>query len=1013
MRGRSVVGKIVVRVRNSKPLRIKVKASGRACRQVAWATLAVALTLALAAEARTSYFQAKGFSSLARSFGFRTAPGPAGVVRYPDDGGPYDERLGYARLGEIVERLRARGYQVVRQAEPSAELVRWMDLGGYAIYHEKSQAGLRIVDRRGRELFGREYPGAVYGDLDEIPPLVIESLRFIENREILRTKFPHRNPAVEWDRLALASFDLVWNSLVPSHDRTGGSTLATQLEKVRHSREGRTDGVADKAAQIASASARSYLDGVTTFDAQRRIFTDYVNSIPLAAIGGYGEVSGLGDGLWAWFGADFDETNALLFEVGEGRITGAGAQAYRRALTLLLALNKPSFYLVGRRDRLEQRVDSYLRVMARKGVISEELRDAALHVDSEQRSFAPERELPPLVARKPVDAVRVELLQDLGIDTLYELDRLDLEVRAALDGQAGDEATKRLVALHAPEGAAAAGVDQYPMLAGADPARVVYSFTLYERREDANLLRIQSDTWGSPLNINEGAKLELGSTAKLRTLVSYLAAVEEIHRRYGALDPRELRTVRPASDDLLTQWVIAQLQTAEDSSLETLLEAALLKTYSASPNERFFTGGGVHTFKNFDAKDNHRAMSVREAFQNSVNLVFIRMMRDVARYQMYQVPGVDPEILENADDPRRGKYLERFARAESATFLAAFYREREGLSFASSAEILVGKAKKNAQSMAAIHRYLWPRSEFVEFERFVRDRLPGQKLDQDLLVRLYDQCAPGAFDLQDRGFLAKVHPLELWLVRELALEPDASLLDLLEKAGPAIKESYRWLFTIDRKPALDQRIRIMMEYDAFDRIHDEWRRLGYPFERLTPSYATAIGSSGDRPAALAELVGVLLNDGVRRPSSRIEELRFAAGTPYEVVLRPRGGDAERVLAPQVAQAARREMVGVVEHGTGRRAAGAVVYADGSTATVGAKTGTGDNRFEEVDGRGRVIASRVVNRTGTFVFFVDDRFFGVVTAYVPGEEAAEYKFTSALPAQVFRSIAPSLRPLLEG
>ena len=60
------------------------------------------------------------------------------------------------------------------------------------------------------------------------------------------------------------------------------------------------------------------------------------------------------------------------------------------------------------------------------------------------------------------------------------------------------------------------------------------------------------------------------------------------------------------------------------------------------------------------------------------------------------------------------------------------------------------------------------------------------------------------------------------------------------------------------------------ERDAFVRIHREWKRLGYPFETLAPSLATAIGSSGDRPSALAELMGIIQNGGIRAPTLRIE-----------------------------------------------------------------------------------------------------------------------------------------------
>ena len=45
---------------------------------------------------------------------------------------------------------------------------------------------------------------------------------------------------------------------------------------------------------------------------------------------------------------------------------------------------------------------------------------------------------------------------------------------------------------------------------------------------------------------------------------------------------------------------------------------------------RFATGGGVHAFANFDREDDGRIMTVREAFRKSVNLVFIRLMRQRA-----------------------------------------------------------------------------------------------------------------------------------------------------------------------------------------------------------------------------------------------------------------------------------------------------------------------------------------------------------------------------------------------
>lgn len=98
---------------------------------------------------------------------------------------------------------------------------------------------------------------------------------------------------------------------------------------------------------------------------------------------------------------------------------------------------------------------------------------------------------------------------------------------------------------------------------------------------------------------------------------------------------------------------------------------------------------------------------------------------------------------------------------------------------------------------------------------------------------------------------------------------------------------------------------------------------------------------------------------------------------------------------------------VVEQGTGRRVAGAFRDPTGASVVVGGKTGSGDNRLERVSPSGSVLRSLPRNRTATFVFYVGDRYFGVITAFVPGAVARGYAFTSALPVSVLRMMAPSL------
>ncbi len=203
----------------------------------------------------------------------------------------------------------------------------------------------------------------------------------------------------------------------------------------------------------------------------------------------------------------------------------------------------------------------------------------------------------------------------------------------------------------------------------------------------------------------------------------------------------------------------------------------------------------------------------------------------------------------------------------------------------------------------------------------------------------------------------------------------------------------------------------MLEVEAFTDIHRRWQRLGYPFDHLVPSLATALGSSGDRPAALAELMGIIVNDGIRLPSVRIDSLHFANATPYETRLGIRPDAGVRVLHPEVAAALREALATVVEGGTARRLNGSFLQASGEPLKVGGKTGTGDNRIQTVGAGGRLISSLALNRTATFVFYLGPNHFGTLTAYVPGQGADSFRFTSALPVQVLKGMAPILQPYL--
>jgi membrane peptidoglycan carboxypeptidase len=985
-------------------------------RRIAIAAAAVVtVVIAVRLELKNSWIESGVFREADRHLSYRLADGKSASIHYPG-AGPYDWTLGYARIPDFLPRLEAKGYQIEAQAHSSQLLASLSGIGIYPVYRQKDQAGLRIVDRDERDMYSFDRPERIYPSYPSIPPIVVQTLLFIENRHMLDSKHPTHNPAVEWDRLGKAMIDYSLHKVDSKYPVVGGSTLATQLEKLRHSPRGRTSSPVDKLRQMTSATLAAYKEGWTTLHTQQDIIRDYINSIPLAASPGYGDVQGLGDGLWVWYGADLSQIDPLLQAREDSlnpRQMRMRARAYRQTLSLLLALRSPHVYLAEDPKALETQTDRYLRALAERRIISPRLRDLALKQTISPMKRAPAQPAEDYVENKAPNSIRASLLPLLGLHNTYDLDRLDLTVQTTVDRAAQQGITKFFEQIGDRKQAAAAHLAEYQLLEQSDPSKVVYSFSLYERKPGVNLLRVQTDNWDQPLNINQNTRLELGSTAKLRTLINYLEIVAGLHRQYAGKTPQQLKAVRILPDDHLTQWAVQYLSTAKDRSEKAMLEAALQRKYSGNPGEAFYTGGGVHMFANFEKSENFENFTVAGGFQNSVNLVFIRLMRDIVNYYRYRVPGTSPAVLEDWNDPARQKYLSRFADQEGTVYLSRFYAKYRGESSDQSLETLARGVHLTPLRAAVIYRSVRPEASLDQFTAFMNRHFPKSALiNKNDPAELYEKYGIDKFNLADRGYLAHVHPLELWILNYREQHPKANFKDLTAASTQLRQDVYWWLFRSHYKHQQDIRIRTLTEQDAFKEIYKAWKRQGYPFDSLVPSYATTIGVSGDTPAALADLMGIILNDGVRDPSIKIERLHFGAGTPTETVMvRQPAPPGQRVIEPEIAALVRQQLIGVVENGTGRRAHGGIAMPGGRIIAVGGKTGTGDNRLKRFSANGHVIGDKVVSRTATFVFMIGDRFYGTIVAYVPGPRAASYKFTSALAVQIFKDLAPQLRPLI--
>jgi hypothetical protein len=440
-----------------------------------------------------------------------------------------------------------------------------------------------------------------------------------------------------------------------------------------------------------------------------------------------------------------------------------------------------------------------------------------------------------------------------------------------------------------------------------------------------------------------------------------------------------------------------------------MLEASMNRVVAAW-SDSFYTGGGVQVFSNFDDRDNSRKVTLRDAFFRSVNVPFVRILRECVNHHIHRDPDAGA-ILDNPSHPRRREFLQRFVDAEGRQFLARYHRKYSGVPTAQVLENFLGDPRMNPKRLAVLFRVVRPRAPLPEMAAYLRSHPSGARLDDADIQAKYRKYAPNSYDLNDLAYLSGVHPLEMWVIEHLRDNPRATLDQAAEASRDIRQFAYQWLVKGEKTSAQNMRIRTLMEKEAFAEIHKQWRKLGYPFPSLVPSYGTALGSSGDTPAALAELAGIILNDGVRLPTVRIDRLHFAQHTPVETLMRRRLRQGERVLPVEVAAVVKDAMAGVVERGTAGRAFHAVTLPNGVPLSIGGKTGTGDNRREQHDRNGFTISSRVTNRTAAFVFYLGDRFFGTVVAYVPGQEAAGQHFTSALPVAVFRAMVPTFRNLV--
>lgn len=193
-----------------------------------------------------------------------------------------------------------------------------------------------------------------------------------------------------------------------------------------------------------SASVRAYQEGPQTLGARQNVVRDYLNSVPLSAVPGHGEVHGMAEGLRVWYGSDFNKANEQLNSPAtDPQSMAAKGLALREMLSLMIAQRRPSHYLTKGREELANLTDSHLRLLKQNGVIDSALADAALASTVSYRDWQTQPTMQPIETNKGISVARSRLASMLN-RPLYDLDRLDLSATSTLQGDLQSQATAYL-----------------------------------------------------------------------------------------------------------------------------------------------------------------------------------------------------------------------------------------------------------------------------------------------------------------------------------------------------------------------------------------------------------------------------------------------------------------------------------------------------------------------------------------------------------------------------------------
>lgn len=179
--------------------------------------------------------------------------------------------------------------------------------------------------------------------------------------------------------------------------------------------------------------------------------------------------------------------------------------------------------------------------------------------------------------------------------------------------------------------------------------------------------------------------------------------------------------------------------------------------------------------------------------QESVKLVFIRLMRDVVYHHRYKPEGA-ALWMDAEDSGTRRQYLKHFADQEGKAYLRRFYAKYRNKTPQEAMDLLAGRIRSFPKRLATIYRSVYPHRDLAAFRDYLTEQRAAQGLSAEAVADLYEKYFPERFATfhfaAETPYETLMHLKEAQgrrvMAPEVAAAARSALIDVVEQ-GTAIR----------------------------------------------------------------------------------------------------------------------------------------------------------------------------------------------------------------------------------